>query len=268
MSKILIADDQSIMLDGLEALLTRDIGIEVVATAQNGEEVLELLRQHPDIDVAVLDIEMPKLNGIETTKRIKQSHEGVSVLILSMYKQIQYILASQKAGADGYLLKDTNKDELVYAIHEIAKGNIYFGQEVMATELRYKRARVQMPRLTQKEQEVLKLIVKGMTAQEVGENLNIASSTVETHRKHLKTKFQARNNVDLVRYALQYGYVNLSDDNDQIEPMHHSESLTKTEQIIYDLIQEGKTSNQIAKQLNKARGTIDTHRKNINKKLG
>ena len=204
MINVFIAEDQTIVLDGLQALLKEAEGIRVVATASDGKGALEILKNH-SVDLALLDIQMPEPNGIEVTKIIKEKYPEVKVLILSQHEEIEYIKEVDAIQGDGYLLKNTDKGELIYAIKHIAAGGFYFSKRVMEIEKEHKRngKEVEKLNLTKREKQILLLTKDGYSAPMISEELSIAPSTVITHRKNLKTKLGLNSILDLVRYATQ-----------------------------------------------------------------
>ncbi len=213
MIRVLIADDHQIVRDGLKSLLSPETGIQVVAEAADGEEAKGLLSEN-EIDVALLDINMPKLNGLQVTEHINTHHPSVKVLILSMFKGAQYITSAINIQAKGYMLKDNvDREELIGAITMVANGGEHFGDEIMrihrqAHQKAYMQNKDQeKASLTRRELEVLGLIADGLTSKKISTQLHIETSTVETHRRNLFTKLEAKNAVVLVRKAIQGGYI-------------------------------------------------------------
>lgn len=204
-----IADDHQVLLDGLYTLLAAADDLEVVGTGQNGQEVLQFLRDHP-VDVVLLDINMPVLNGIETCKILHKDYPQVRVLALSMYEKASFIQQMLKNGASGYILKNTGQDELVEAIRTVHRGEQYLSKVVSDTLMqsmlgRPATSRQYIPEMTRREKEILLLIAKEFTTQEISEQLHISLNTVETHRKNLLSKFGVRNSVGLIKIALERG---------------------------------------------------------------
>jgi DNA-binding NarL/FixJ family response regulator len=206
--KIIIADDHQMFIDGIKSLLKDEPDIEVVGEALNGYQVLDVISSTP-ADVVLMDINMPKLDGLEATRLITQKYPGTSVVILTMHNSLVYIESLTQAGASGYILKDTGKQELLMAIRSAASGGKFFSQDVMVTLLeqsaknKSKDALPKEPQLSKREIEVLKLIVQEYTTQEIADKLFISNHTVETHRKNLLDKLNARNIAGLVKYAIQ-----------------------------------------------------------------
>lgn len=206
--KILIADDHQIVIDGLKSLIKNEKHIHVVAEAKDGNQVLGIL-ENTIIDIAVLDIEMPNLDGVKTTLKIKEMYPYIKVLILTMYNKAEFIKNIISAGAQGYILKNKGKEELVKAINIINSGEEYYGDAVtktLITDLKQKEKHEQEVRLTRREKEVLKLIADGKTTPQISKVLFIAASTVETHRRNLIDKTGVSNSKGLVKFAIQHNY--------------------------------------------------------------
>ncbi|WP_064967024.1 response regulator transcription factor [Tenacibaculum ovolyticum] len=207
--KVIIADDHQIVIDGLKSLLVQEENIEVVGEALNGKDALAILEKE-DVDIAILDIEMPLLSGIEATKIIKNDFPSVKVLILSMYNTEKFVHNVIEIGANGYVLKNKGKEELVLAIKYILEGDEYFGREVEKTfrlSQKKKNDEIKNVKLTKREIDVLKLIAFGDTTPIISDKLCIAHSTVETHRRNLIEKTEVRGgSKGLVKYAFENGY--------------------------------------------------------------
>ncbi len=216
--RLLIADDHQLFLDGLTAMLSNDAELEVSGQALNGEDVLSFLSKH-EVDVVLLDINMPVLSGIDTTRKIVSEYPEVKVLMLTMYNKKEFISSMLEAGVAGYVLKNTGKTELKTAIQTVMSGGHFYSKEVTETimeGLRSPRAKQNQsfegydafyPQLTKRELEVLQLITKELTTSEIAEKLFISQHTAETHRKNLLSKLGARNTAGLVKQALLNGLV-------------------------------------------------------------
>ncbi len=209
---LLLADDHSIVRSGLRALLTTISSFKVIAEASDGEETLVLAEQHTP-DVIILDISMPKLNGIETARLLRQRKIRSNILILSMYDNEEYIHQALRAGADGYLLKNAEKKEIVSAIKTIASGKKFFSTDISKVMLDgyVKRAEkpesyvsTDAPQLTKREREILHYIAQGYTSQEIAEMLFLSFRTVNTHRSNMMQKLDIHDTASLVRYAIQH----------------------------------------------------------------
>lgn len=210
MIQIVIADDHKIMLEGLVSLTKEDKTIKIVDEVLNGQQVLEVLQKEKKVDVVILDIEMPEMDGIEATKLIRQKYPAVKVLILTMYNEIGFIRKIIEAGAHGYILKNKGKEELVYAIHKVYEGNEHFGEEVSKTLINSMKTKgiAGEVKLTKREIDVLKLIADEYTTPMISKELHIAPTTVETHRRNLIVKTGVSSTIGLVRFAVEKGYTN------------------------------------------------------------
>ena len=208
---IIIADDHQMFLDGLCSLLERNHKINIIDIAHNGNEVLRLLKHNKMVDLVISDISMPNMDGIELTKIIKKRFPKIFVIALSMYKQSQYINKLIKSGVDGYLLKNADIEELEVAILKVAKGEKYFSKEVMEeymnsifSPLSIKKSQA---KLSKRELQVIELIAKEFTNSQIADKLCISTYTVDTHRKNIMQKIQAKNTAGIVKYAIQHGFI-------------------------------------------------------------
>lgn len=209
---VLIADDHKIIRDGIKSLLSREKNINVVAEASNGEETINMAIEHM-VDVIIMDIDMGKPNGIETTRIIKQKHPDINILILSMLGLHDFIIQALEAGATGYILKNAGKDELLTAIKSVARGDSYFSKEASASLIEQlhrpklsKRNIANIP-LSLRETEVLKLIAQEFSNPEIANKLFISIRTVDTHRRNLLEKLGVKNTAGLVKYAIKKGLI-------------------------------------------------------------
>ena len=207
MIKLLLADDHQIILDGFSSIFKEDRAIHVVGTAQNGKEVLDLLDRIA-VDVVILDINMPEKNGVETCKLIAQKYPGIAVIALSMYKRVSYIQRMIQYGARGYLLKDDHTEEIRKAVQTVYSGGTYFSSQIEPSLLSFGRIKISEEKeITERELEVLKLISQGHTNHEIADELFISFHTVESHRKNILARLDAKNTADMVRIALEKGLI-------------------------------------------------------------
>ena len=210
MIKVVIADDHHLFRESIKSLLETTDDIEVVGEAADGQETLKLIQRNRP-DVALVDIAMPLLNGIETTYRIQSLDVGTRVVILSMYSDDDMVRQALKNGAKGYLLKRSLVEELLLAIRSASVDEVYLSPAVARSVLSGylqnetdDRTLSPVDRLSSREREVLQLIAEGHTNQAAAHILNISAKTVETHRTNLSKKLEARNLPDLVRIALKH----------------------------------------------------------------
>ena len=196
------------MRDGLRAILEREGGIEVVATASNGREtVLEARRLNPDI--VLMDIVMPELSGIEAAAQIRDHCESTRVIILSMHSTVEHIFRALQAGAMGYLLKGSAGSEVVEAVRAVRAGRRYLTRKVSDVVVdgyvREHRASSPLESLSPREREVMLLVVEGRSSREIADALHLSPKTVETHRSRLMEKLGVENVIGLVKFAVQHG---------------------------------------------------------------
>jgi two-component system response regulator NreC len=204
--KVLLVDDHQIIIDGLKSLLKNSNEISVVADANNGREALRIL-DILEIDVVLMDIDMPVLNGIDTLKEIGKQSFGVKVIILSMHNEAGMIKSLMNIGANGYLLKSCAQEELIDAIRKVASGQSYFSTEVTLSLLNPAQSNQPTELLTERETEIIKLIAEGFSNKEIGSKLFISHRTVDTHRTNLMKKIDVSNIAGLISYAIRNGIV-------------------------------------------------------------
>ena len=210
--RVLVADDHQLYRAGIKSLLEHDPDITITLEASDGTAILQKLAQQP-VDIVLMDIDMPGMNGVEATRRVKEQYPTIKILILSMYDDLDFILKVLKAGASGYLLKESENLDLASAIKALAIGSSYYSEKI-STRLCDYLAEVNvsapprpanLPQLTNREQEILQLIAEEFTNTEIAERLFISDNTVYTHRKNLLGKLNARNTAGLIRSASQFG---------------------------------------------------------------
>ena len=212
--KVLLADDHKILREGLISLLKKQHDIELIGEAEDGREaVRKTLELKPD--VVIMDIGMPELNGIEATRQIKAALPEVNVIALSIHSDKRFVTGMLKAGALGYLLKDSAFKELVKAINAVNDNKTYIGSgitdiiiEDYLHQLNKDTSTSDSP-LSERENEVLRLLAEGKNAKEIASLLNVSPKTIETHRQHIMEKLNIHNLVDLVKYAIQTGLISL-----------------------------------------------------------
>ncbi|TMA55672.1 MAG: response regulator transcription factor [Deltaproteobacteria bacterium] len=207
--RVLLVDDHTVVRQGLRRLLESDEEIEIVGEAGDGRTATELAQRiHPN--VVVMDIALPELNGIEATRQIIKRNDGTRVLILTMHADDVYVRQALKAGARGYLLKDSEDLDLLKAIKAIGRGGSFFSPAVSKVLLEGylgdaagQDVEDNLALLTDREREVLQLIAEGKTNKEVAALLSVSINTVETHRKHIMEKLDLHNTAEIVRFALR-----------------------------------------------------------------
>jgi DNA-binding NarL/FixJ family response regulator len=204
MIRVLLADDHQIVRDGLRRILAGQAGFEVAAEAANGDEALALARAH-DFEVAVIDLSMPGLAGLDLVKRLKLEKPAMKLLVLSMHGEQQYAARALKAGASGYLNKDSAAGQLIGALRKIAAGGVHVS-EAAAAGLISAGTGDGPPhqRLSDREFEVFKLLAGGTSPTEIAERLHLSVKTVSTHKTRLQEKLGLGSTAELVRYALEH----------------------------------------------------------------
>lgn len=211
--RILLADDHTVVRDGLRALLEKQPDMTVVAEASDGRDSIRLAEEQSP-DVVVMDIGMPSLNGIEATRRILAANPRTAVVMLSMHQDESYVLRSLKAGAKGYLLKDSLRGDVIDAIRAVAQGRSFLTrkvrlmlQEDYVRQMESRGLEDSYDLLTDREREVLHMVAEGKSNKEVAGLLNISPTTVETHRAHILQKLGIHSVPELILYAVRKGIV-------------------------------------------------------------
>jgi len=215
-TKILIADDHQILLDGMKAILTEEANFKIVGEAHNGKEVLEVLKGS-DADVLIMDINMPEMDGIEALKAIEKLNTDLKIIILSSYDDLRLIKEVLKAGASGYLTKNSAAESIIDAVETVVKGEQYFDSAIQkkiigafpgaGSKGKERTTEGVLPvSLTNRERDILRLIAQEYSSKEIGKQLFISVNTVETHRKNLIRKLKVRNSIGLAKFAIQHGF--------------------------------------------------------------
>jgi two-component system, NarL family, response regulator NreC len=207
--RILVADDHGVVRKGLRLILERHDGLEVIGEAADGREAVRLAEELSP-DIVIMDVGMPRLNGIDATAQILHRHPRAGVIILSMHSDEGYIVRALSAGAKGYLLKDSAEEDLIQAVRTVARGRPFFSPRITQTllddyvrQLRQKGLQDSYDLLTEREKEVLQLISEGKSNKEVATILDLSVYTVETHRTNLMQKLNLHNTAEIVLYAVR-----------------------------------------------------------------
>jgi len=213
-TRIILADDHKIIREGLRSLLEKQQDMEVIAEAQDGLTTVNLV-QKLQPDVVIMDIGMPEMNGIDATTKITAEHKSVKVIALSMHSDRRFVMQMLKAGAAGYLLKDSAFEELVTAIHAVMQKQHYLSQKI--TDVVVQEYLQNLPRneptvftvLTSREREVLQLIAEGKSTKQIAGVLNVSVKTIETHRQQIMEKLNMHSIAELTKYAIREGLTSL-----------------------------------------------------------
>ncbi len=211
--RVLVADDHTMIRSGLRHLLEREPGIEVVGEAADGREALDAV-EHLLPDVVMLDIAMPKLNGIDVCRHIAAKQPKTSVIILSMHSDEAYVLKALKAGARGYLLKDSAESDIVNAVRAVSNGKAYFSPEISRMlvddyirQLQLRGVEDSYELLSTREREIFQLLAEGRSNKEISAMLNVSPYTVETHRGNIFEKLNLHSLPELILYAVRKGVI-------------------------------------------------------------
>lgn len=213
---VVIADDHAIVREGIKTVLQNSCkDIQVIAEANNGKEILELAENHP-VDIFIVDIAMPLLNGIETTVRLVKQNPKHKVIILSMHDDHSSVEKALKSGAVGYLVKESAVEEVVHAVEEVYRGRTYLSPKISSyvfekfqgSQYDYVR-KAGTVELTNKEKEILQLLAEGFSSKEIAKRLGISFHTVNVHRGNIMQKLGLHKSADLVRYAIKEGITHI-----------------------------------------------------------
>lgn len=211
-TRIILADDHTIVRAGIRAVLEKFPGVQVVGEANDGREVLELVKQHQP-DVVLMDITMPGLNGLEAAERMVKEFPGIRVIILSMHNNDEYYWRALKVGAAGYLLKKAATTELETALQQVMRGEVYLSQEISARLLKkipldgIAERKSPLEQLTGRQREILQLIAEGQNTKQIADLLKVSPKTVEYHRMKLMDALNVHDVPGLVRFAMRVGLI-------------------------------------------------------------
>ncbi|MGQ9637781.1 MAG: response regulator [Thermodesulfobacteriota bacterium] len=212
-SKIVLAEDHTILREGLKSLLSSSQDFEVIGEASDGREAIQGVEKLKP-DLILIDLSMPRMNGMEAIREIRRLSKEVKIIVLTVHKSEEYILATFKAGADGYVLKDSTHEELLIAIKSVLKGKNYISPEISDKVLegylegrRRLKSKTAWETLTSREREILKLIAEGYKNKEIAEDLCISVKTVEKHRSNIMEKLNLHNVQALTAFAIEKGLV-------------------------------------------------------------
>jgi two-component system nitrate/nitrite response regulator NarL len=211
-----LADDHVFVRDGIKSLLENEANIEVVSEATDGLEALKMVETTP-LDLLILDIRMPNLTGIEVVEKLRSQNNPIKIVMLSMHESEEYVLKSIKAGADGYLLKGSSKEEFLKALHTVANGGKYFSGDISSILINQltntsipketKQTLAEEMVITKREKEILKLLLSGKGNKEIAEALEISKRTAEVHRFNLMKKLKVKNLMELSNKANEYALI-------------------------------------------------------------
>lgn len=214
--RVVLADDHVFVRDGIKSLLENEANIEVVGEATDGLEAMKIVETEKP-DLLILDIRMPNLTGIEVVEKLRSQNNFVKIVMLSMHESEEYVLKSIRAGADGYLLKGSSKEEFLKAVHTVANGGKYFSGDISSiligqlsnpvTSLEAKQSLDEDMMITKREKEILKLLLSGKGNKEIAEALDISKRTAEVHRFNLMKKLKVKNLMELSNKANEFSLI-------------------------------------------------------------
>ncbi|MFD1602369.1 response regulator [Flavobacterium artemisiae] len=214
--RVVLADDHVFVRDGIKSLLENEANIEVVGEAIDGVDALEVVADTKP-DLLIVDIRMPNLTGIEVVEKLRSENNGVKIIMLSMHESEEYVLKSIKAGADGYLLKGSSKEEFLKALHTVSAGGKYFSGDISSilisqltngsSSLEPKQILGEEMMITKREKEILTLLLSGKGNKEIAEALDISKRTAEVHRFNLMKKLKVKNLMELSNKATEYSLI-------------------------------------------------------------
>ncbi|MCD0474585.1 response regulator transcription factor [Flavobacterium sp. EDS] len=219
--RVVLADDHVFVRDGIKSLLKNEPNIEVVGEAADGIETLEVVtNKQPDL--LIVDIRMPFLTGIEVVEKLREQNQLVKIIILTMYESEEYVLKSIKAGADGYILKGSSKEEFLKALHTVLQGSKYYSGDISSILIKQllcndfnndlKQSLNEEIIITKREKEILRLLLSGKGNKEIAETLSISKRTAEVHRFNLMKKLKVKNLMELSNKATEYSLVQIKTD--------------------------------------------------------
>lgn len=202
--KLIIADDHRLFIDGIRSIFDRELGLEIIAEAGNGLELVKLLEAGYKPDLIITDIRMPIMDGIAATRIITKKYPRIPILALTMFDQSIDVSEMLEAGARGYITKEVDRDELIQAIHALMAGNKYFSSKLSVDLGDWEQTNLngEQIALTKREIEILKLLSRGRTTLQMAQELKLSKFTIDTHRKNIHKKLGTKSNAALINYAL------------------------------------------------------------------
>lgn len=206
--KLIIADDHKLFREGLEGLLKKHDNIKIIKSVADGNEFIDIVKNQLVADIVLLDITMPNRDGFQVLKELKTLNSTIKPIVISMYDDGNYIAKCAKLGAYGYLLKNTDESELILAIKTVSKGKKYFSPEIAEKIINFMSTQsVSENVLSNKETEVLGLLSKGLTTNEIAAKLYVSSRTIETHRANILKKLEVKNTAELIKKAAEMNLI-------------------------------------------------------------
>jgi len=212
MIKILVIDDHPLVVDGIRTMLKDETYLQIIAAVKTGKEALVYLSEGPPVDIILLDINLPDTDGLRLCESIRQVNKEVKIIGLTYVNEAGIITQLIKKGANGYLLKSMERDELIRAVNEVMNGSIFLSkaanEKILQQLQQYDLPGNKIPVLTHREKEILQLLSEGLTSQEIGARLFLSNYTIDTHRKNMLQKFNVHNTQSLLNAVRKLGLVN------------------------------------------------------------
>ncbi|WP_211226580.1 response regulator [Pedobacter glucosidilyticus] len=206
--KLIIADDHELFRIGLAELLKKHDDIKIIKSVADGVELMEILNSQIQVDIVLLDLTMPNMDGFQVLREIKNLNSNIKPIVISMHSVGNYIAKCAKMGAYGYLLKNTDESELVFAIRNVYKGKKHFSSEISEKMINFMSTQsISENVLSNKENEILGLISKGLTTKEIAAKLFVSTRTIETHRTSILKKFEVKNTAELIKKATEINLI-------------------------------------------------------------
>lgn len=205
---LVLADDHLMVIEGLKAMLKNESSLNIQAALNSGAEVLKYFEDNPVPDILILDINMPGMDGIELTAYLKKAYPSLKILILSMYNRNEFVSQLSQLGADGYIMKNSDKSTILAAIQSLGRGRKYFSPHLQAHDLvGQAEADILDVELSDREKQVVKMVTQGYNSNEIADALHLSPYTIDTHRRRILIKIHGSNTADIIRFAIKTGIV-------------------------------------------------------------
>ncbi len=209
--KIIITEDHSMVREGIKLMLNTLENIEIVGDFPNGKELIDFLEKDNNVDIILMDLSMPIMNGIETTRIIKEKYKKIKIIAITMHDEQSFIIDMYKSGADGYVLKESGSEDLLKAIETVAQGKSYFTNDVsikLINSLANNLIEPQKQLISSRESEIIRLVSRGLKNKQIAEKLCLSARTVESHRRNILNRLNLKNTAEMINYAIKEGIVN------------------------------------------------------------
>lgn len=209
--KIIITEDHSMVREGIKLMLNTLENIEIVGDFPNGKELIDFLEKDNNVDIILMDLSMPIMNGIETTRIIKEKYKKIKIIAITMHDEQSFIIDMYKSGADGYVLKESGSEDLLKAIETVSQGKSYFTNDVsikLINSLANNLIEPQKQLISSRESEIIRLVSRGLKNKQIAEKLCLSARTVESHRRNILNRLNLKNTAEMINYAIKEGIVN------------------------------------------------------------